>query len=165
MRFSLYPPWFVAFSLLFSMVPAALTIIGFKYAPWPAGWFFLLVWLAYTAAMVYSPLYKSLTIDARGVKYQEFRKSYELSWEKIKRVGVGYMSAKVPGAKPWIYFTSGEYPCPELSGQMIGATLLMIRYRKKVAAAIRSYCPALNGLAELRVDARQKFPKIKNYYR
>jgi ABC-type nickel/cobalt efflux system permease component RcnA len=96
-------------------------------------WIFVFIW------MLYRCLFKKIILDEHGVRYKDFRKCYEMAWDEVKIVAIGYIPMKAPGRPAWIYFAADGVYCPMLSARGVNDKFFMVHYRRKVEHAIRLY--------------------------
>lgn len=122
------------------------------------GLIFLAVWLLAFGGMVIQCLIKKVEIEKTGVKFTSLVKRYEMSWDEIKIIGIGFIPIKAPGRQPWIYFAADGVSMPMLNAKMINSKFFMVSYRKKIEDVIRIYWTGnIDGL-----DAISNFEKCKN---
>ena len=139
MKFRIVKPRTAIMVLLFFGAMVILPVLFFVMGELGYGFIFLAVWLASFGILVEQCLVKRIEIRESGVRYITLFKSYEMSWEKIKIVGIGYVPMKMPGRKPWIYFAADGISMPMLFANMVGSEFFMVSYCKKVEDAIRMY--------------------------
>jgi hypothetical protein len=103
------------------------------------GFIFFVLWFAAFFGMVHHCLFRKIIVSAYGIKYKTLFKSYEMTWQEIKRIGLGYIPFKTPGRKPWIYFSDVPVSMPMLTARSINKKFFMISYRQKIIDEVRKY--------------------------
>jgi hypothetical protein len=105
---------------------------------------------------------KTIEIDRNGVNYKTFLKCFEMTWDEIKIIGIGYVPIKAPGRKPWLYFAADGISMPMLNAKMINSKFFMVSYRKEIEEEIRKYwsgdIDGLDGISdfEKRIKTKRK---------
>lgn len=139
MKFRVVRPDIAIVSLLFisscSILPIFCLVIGELWY----GVLFLAVWLFAFGGMVVQCVVKKIEIGMEGVQYFTLKKRYEMRWEEVKIIGIGYIPMRAPGKQPWIYFAADGISMPMLNSKMVNDKFFMVSYRKKIEESIRMY--------------------------
>ena len=160
MKFILLHPSIAIFGLIIfglgSLLPIWLIIEGVS----GYGLIILLITICGYGVIIHETLVKKVVIDEYGVKYITLRKRYEMTWDEIKIVGIGYIPIKTPGRKPWVYFAANGISFPMLHAKMINEKFFMVGYRKKVEDEIRKYwTQKIDGLDDISEFEKLHKPK------
>jgi len=120
----------------------------------------VLLWLFVIVHMVNNCVIKSLIISENGVKHIDLFKKYEMSWDEISIVGIGYIPIKAPGRPAWICLAADGVSCPMLNARMVNEKFFIIHHRKEVEEAILMYwkerIDGLNGPSDFEVLTKTK---------
>jgi hypothetical protein len=65
------------------------------------------------------------------------KSKYEMCWEEIKSIGIGYYPIRGQGRQPWIYFSADSIFCPVLNPKMVHEKFFMVQYRTEIIDIIR----------------------------
>lgn len=139
MKFSMVKPSIAVMSLLFIGVMLIVPIYILYLGELLYGVIFLAVWLFTFGGMFIQCILKKIEIGEKGVKFTSLTKKYEMSWNEIRIIGIGFIPIKAPGKQPWIYFSADGLSTPMLSGNLINDKFFIVSYRKKIEDAIRMY--------------------------
>jgi len=139
MSFYIVKPSHIVISLTYVGCLAFLPIIMFITGAFWYGVIFLIIWLFSFLGMLYQCLFRKIYISDCGVKYKTLFKSYEMTWDEIKIVGIGYIPIKAPGRKPWIYFSDQPVSIPMLSPRSFNKKFYMVSFRQKIIDEIKKH--------------------------
>ena len=99
----------------------------------------LLLWLYTMLCMINDCLVKSIILNEKTISYVDMFKKYEMPWEEIKLIGIGYYPIRGRSNLPWIYFSADGYFSPALIQKKVNNRFFMAHYRKEIEKTVRQY--------------------------